>query len=87
MCPVAVANEMSGLKGRVGKMEHSQRRLASALISGPSFGAGNEDQGSHRTSDERKNQLDPGRRDPGNVGPAVEAAEKPVEQAWLQWIV
>ena len=71
MCPVAVANEMSGLKGRVGKMDHSQRRLASALISGPSIGAGNEDQGSHRTSDGGINQLDAGGRDLGNVGPSV----------------
>src|SRR6185503_5933081 len=87
MCPVVVASEMSGLRGRVGKMEHSQRRQASGLISGPSFGAGDEDQGSHHTSEERKNQLDPGGRDFGNVGPAVEGVEKPVEQAWVQWTV
>src|ERR1051325_5021169 len=87
MCPVAVANEMSGLKGRVRKIEHSQRRLASALISGPSFGVGHEDQGSHHTSHERENQLDPGCRDPGNVGPAVATVEKPLERVWLRWIV
>src|SRR5438876_8214931 len=48
-----------------------------AVISGPSFGAGNEDQRSHHTGHQRKDQLDSGRRDSGDVGPAVASvAEK-----------
>src|SRR3989442_15044045 len=43
MCPVVVANEMSGLKGRVGVGSHPHWRLkVDAVISGPSFVAGNE---------------------------------------------
>ncbi len=49
MCPVSVANEMSGLKGRVEVMSHPNWRLrVDAVISGPSFGTGNENQGSNR---------------------------------------
>jgi hypothetical protein len=73
MCPVAVANEMSGLKGRAKVMSHPYWRLRmDAVISGPSFGAGDEDQRSDHASDQWKNQLDPGCGDFGNVGPAAE---------------
>src|SRR5438094_5229774 len=59
ICPVFVANEMSGLKGRVGVRSQPHWRLkGDAAISGPSFGTGNEDQGSDHTSDEWTNQLD-----------------------------
>src|SRR5437016_12146595 len=55
MCPVVVANEMSGLKGRVGVGSHPHWRLkVDAVISGPSFGAGNEDQRSHYKGDQWK---------------------------------
>src|SRR6266516_1389026 len=64
ICPVLVANEMSGLKGRVGVRSHPHRRLkADAVISGPSFGTGNEDQGSHHTSDEWTVHMEPSGRD------------------------
>src|SRR6266581_839836 len=62
ICPVLVANEMSGLKGRVGVRSHPHWRLkVDAVISGPSFGTGNEDQGSHYASDEWTVHLDPRR--------------------------
>ena len=55
MCPVSVANEMSGLKSRVELMSHPNWRLEmDAVISGLSFGAGDEDMRSDHTSDERK---------------------------------
>ena len=74
MCPVSVANEVSGLKGRVEVMSHPHGRLrVDAVISGPSFGAGNEDQRSHHTGDQWKDQLDPGGRDLGDVGPPTMA--------------
>src|SRR5258708_39518859 len=58
MCPVSVANEMSGLKGRVEVMSRPHWRLVvDAVISGPSFGTGNEDQRSHHTGDQWKNGL------------------------------
>ena len=44
ICPVAVANEMSGLKGRVEVASYPQRLKVDAVISGPSFGAGHENQ-------------------------------------------
>src|SRR5688572_17885774 len=84
MCPVAVANEMSGLRDRIGRMKHSQRRIADAFISGPSLGAGDEDQGSHYTSDEWGDQLDPGGGDFGDVGPATEAVAEKVGHARLR---
>ncbi len=58
ICPVLVANEMSGLKGRVEVMSHPQWRLRmDAVISGPSFGTGDEDQRSDHESDEWTDQL------------------------------
>src|SRR5687767_1482621 len=88
MCPVAVANEMSGLKGRVELMSHPNWRLEmDAVISGPSFGAGNEDQRSHHTGDQRKDQLDTGGRDFGDVGPAIAAMAEQLEQVWLRWAI
>jgi hypothetical protein len=60
ICPVAVANEMSGLKGRVEVASYPQRLRVDAVISGPSFGAGHENQRSDQPGDERRNQLDPG---------------------------
>jgi hypothetical protein len=74
ICPVSVANEVSGLKGRVEVMSHPQGRLrVDAVISGPSFGAGNEDQRSDHAGDQWEDQLDPGGGDFGDVGPAIEA--------------
>jgi len=63
ICPVAVANEMSGLKGRVEVASYPQRLKVDAVISGPSFGAGHENQRSDQPCDEWINQLDPGIRD------------------------
>ena len=60
ICPVFVANEMSGLKSKARIREHSQRRMADALIPGPSFGTGNEDQRSFNSSDEWTDHLDAG---------------------------
>src|SRR5205814_119317 len=78
-------NEMSCLKGRVEVMSRPHWRLeVDAVISGPSFGAGNEDQGSHHTGDQRKNQLDPGSRDFRDVRPAIEAMAEQVGQVWLR---
>jgi len=57
MCPVAVTNEMSGLRDRVLRKKHSQSSIADACISDPSLGAGTEDHGSHEWID----QLDPGK--------------------------
>jgi hypothetical protein len=70
MCPVLVANEMSGPNGRVEVTSHPYWRLAmDGGISGPSFGAGNENQGSHHTSDERTDQLVAGGRNYRNQRP------------------
>ena len=55
--PVLVANEMSGLKGRVKVASYPQRLKVDVAISGPSFGAGNGDSGNHNTGDERKNHM------------------------------
>ena len=88
MCPVVVANEMSGLKGRVGVGSHPHWRLkVDAVISGPSFGAGNEDQRSHHTGHQRKDQLDSGRRDSGDVGPAVASVAEKLGQVRLRWTI
>src|SRR5262245_44150183 len=86
MCPAAVANEMSGLKGRAKRMEHPKGRM-DALISGPSFGAGNEDQGSRHTGYEWIDQLDPGGGNSGDVGPTTAALAEAVGQARLRWAV
>ena len=67
MCPVVIANEVSGLKRRGGRIEHSQRREANAVVSGPSFGAGAE----------RGDQLDPGGRDCGDICSAVMTRPEP----------
>src|SRR5437773_2972574 len=77
ICPVLVANEMSGLKGRVGVRSHPHRRLkADAVISGPSFGTGNEDQGSHHTSDEWTVHMEPSGRDHRHHGSEHAAVAK-----------
>ena len=74
MCPVAVANEMSGLKGRVEVMSHPQWRLRrDAVISAPSFGTGDENQRSHYASDEWADQLDASGRDHWNKRSKYEA--------------
>src|SRR5438270_13021433 len=49
-----------------------------AVISGASFGAGDEDQRSDHAGDQWKDQLDTGGGDTGNVGPAVAAVAKTV---------
>src|SRR5438876_4443347 len=58
-----------------------------AVISGPSFGAGNEDQRSHHTGHQRKDQLDSGRRDSGDVGPAVASVAEKLGQVRLRWTI
>src|SRR5678810_165194 len=88
MCPVSVANEMSGLRGRVEVMSHPNWRLkVDAVISGPSFGAGNEDQRSDHAGDQWKNQLDTGGRNSGDVGPATEAMAQQLGQVRLRWTI
>jgi len=82
MCPVAVANEMSGLRDRVLRKKHSQSRIADAFISNPSPGAGNEDQGSHHTSHEWIDQLGPGGGNSGNVRLDGWSIAGPLERAW-----
>ena len=58
ICPVSVANEMSGLKGRAGVRSHPNWRLGmDGVISGASFGAGDEDTRSHNAGDERKDHM------------------------------
>src|SRR6266481_9606750 len=85
MCPVCVANEMSGLKGRVEVMSHPHWRLTvDAVISGPSFGAGNEDQRSDHAGDQWKDQLDSGGRNSGDVGPATAAVAWKLGEVRLQ---
>src|SRR5438876_12041794 len=85
ICPVLVANEMSGLKGRVGVRSHPQRRLkADAVISGPSFGTGNEDQGSHHTSDEWTVHMEPSGRDHRHHGSEHAAVAKAIEHGRLR---
>ena len=66
MCPVYVANEMSGLKGRVRENAFAEEDVASACLSGPSFGTGNENQGCIHTGDGRNDQLDSSGPNPGN---------------------
>src|SRR5260370_28460563 len=84
MCPVAVANEMSGLKGRVEVTSHPQWRLkVDAVISGPSFGAGDEDQGSDYASDERADPLDASGRDHRDHGSEHAAVAETVEHGRL----
>src|SRR5258706_5095149 len=88
MCPVSVANEMSGLKGRVEVMSRPHWRLVvDGVISGPSFGTGNENQRSHHTGDQWKNQLDPGGRDFRDVGPTIKALAEQLGQVWLRGTV
>src|SRR5205809_6882784 len=85
ICPVLVANEMSGLKGRVGVRSHPHRRLkADAVISGPSFGTGNEDQGSHHTSDEWTVHMEPSGRDHRHHGSEHAAVAKTAEHRRLR---
>ena len=61
MCPVVVANEVSGPEeAGVWIRMHSQRRKANAIVSGPDTGAGHEDQGSDYAGNERTDQLDAG---------------------------
>jgi len=84
ICPVFVANEMSGLKGREEVMSHPNRRLrVDAVISGPSFGAGHEDTRSNHAGDERKDQLAAGGRDHRDNGPKHEAVAGAVERTGL----
>ena len=80
ICPVEVANEMSGPDGaRMGMRMHSQRREANAgALPGSGPETGHEDQGSDQPSDEWTDQLDPGGGDPGHVGPAASAVEAAV---------
>src|SRR5712692_3763467 len=85
MCPVSVANDLSGLKGRVEVMSHPNRRLRmDAVISGPSFGAGNEDQRSDHAGDQWKDQLDTGGRNFGHVGPTTAAVAWKLGEVRLQ---
>src|SRR5436190_23928259 len=85
MCPVSVANEMSGLRGRGEVTSTPNRRLRmDGVISGPSFGAGHEDQRSNHTSDQRKDQLDPGCGDLGDVGQAVATVADTMGQVRLR---
>src|SRR6266568_7685824 len=85
ICPVVVANEMSGLKGRVEVTSHPQWRLkVDAVISGPSFGAGDEDQGSDHASDERADQLDASGRDHRDHGSEHAAVAKTIEHGRLR---
>src|SRR5213594_630280 len=85
ICPVVVANEMSGLKGRVGVGSDPHWRLTvDAVISGPSFGTGNEDQGSHHTSDEWTVHMGPGCRDHRNHGSEHAAVAKTIEHGRLR---
>src|SRR5881409_3342338 len=69
---VSVAHDLSGARSkcnvrsrdRVGISSRPHWRLrVDAVISDPSFGAGNEDQGSHYTSDGRTYHMDAGGRD------------------------
>src|SRR5919198_3577506 len=84
ICPVVVANEMSGLKGRVGVRSHPHWRLkVDAVISGPSFGTGNEDQGSHHASDGRTNYMATGGRDHRNQRSEYAAVAQTTEQGRL----
>src|SRR5438445_12136947 len=88
ICPVSVANEMSGLKGRVELMSHPNWRLGmDAVISGSSFGAGHEDTRSDHTSDERKDQLVGGRRDHRDNGQEHAAMAQAAGRARLRRIV
>src|SRR5438094_8475039 len=76
---------MSGLKGRVGVRSHPYRRLkADAVISGPSFGTGNEDQGSHHTSDEWTVHMEPSGRDHRHHGSEHAAVAKAIEHGRLR---
>ena len=84
ICPVLVANEMSGLKGRAEVRSHPNWRLEmDAVISGPSFGAGDENQGSDYASDERSDQLAAGGRDYRDHGSKHEAMAEAVEYGRL----
>ena len=88
ICPVLVANEMSGLKGRVEVMSHPNWRLGmDAVISGPSFGAGNEDTRSHNAGDERKDQLAGGGGDHRDNRQEHAAMAKAVGRARLRRVV
>src|SRR5215475_75751 len=87
ICPVFVASEMSGLKSRARIVEHSQGRTADALISGPSFGTGHEDQGSFNSSDEWADHVDAGSRDHWNIGSEHEAMESSTGGRRLQRFV
>ena len=55
-----------------------------AVISGPSFGADSENQGSHHTSNERTDQLVASGRDHRDHGQEHAAMEEAVERARLR---
>jgi len=88
MCPVSVANEMSGLKGRAEVMSHPKWRLGmDAVISGPSFGAGNEDTRCDNAGDEREDQLAGGGGDHWDNGQEHAAMAQAVGGERLRGIV
>src|SRR5206468_7134481 len=76
-CPVAVANEVSGLRVWAEIKGHLMRRYEDAALSGPSTGAGNEDTGSDFAGSQWKDFVDASGRDFGDFASqhaAVEAA-------------
>src|SRR5207249_5978544 len=57
-CPVAVANEMSGLRVGAEIKGHLMRRCGDVTLSGPSTGAGNEDTGSDFAGSQWEDSVD-----------------------------
>ncbi len=84
MCPVAVANEVSGLKGKA-RMVHSQRRTVGVHVY-PARAL----ERAMKISEvitraiSGKDQLDPGGRDSGNVGQAVTTVAQAMGQIRLR---
>jgi hypothetical protein len=77
ICPVVVANEMSGLTVR-GVKFHRERRRADGGILCPGSGAGNENSGSDTSSNQRTDLVDAGSRDHRHIGSQYEAMEATV---------
>ena len=62
-CPVAVANEMSGLRVGAEIKGHLMRRCDDVTLSGPSTGAGHEDTGSDFAGSQWEDSVDASGRD------------------------
>src|SRR5262245_26462445 len=84
MCPLFVASDLSGQTGRVEISDHPIRRSTDGSLSGPSFGPGDEDTGSHIEGSRWKGYLDASRGDNRGLRPDHEAMASAVREVGLR---